>query len=144
MAAKPKAKVKKAPKERAPRKEVRENPGMGHNLTDLRAKIAPFVTRFIKLSDDMASDMAGYRSDFNTLYEEGAGEGGIKKSVLTKELKRIYANKKAEEKEKEMAPDEREQTELFRAAMEGTPFGDWAAGSLATPESSEFREVDED
>lgn len=125
------AKKKKAVK--APRKEVREKPGKGHNLEALREEGEGIVAEYLELAKSMDSDMAGYRSDFNDLYDKASDKLGIKKSVLSRELKRIRAAKKAEEKEQEMAPDEREQTELFREAMEGTPFGDYAAGELAKP-----------
>jgi len=125
MAAKKKAKAPKVPKEaaekkpkaaKANRKETRESPGAGHNLASLRAQGADFVERFINLSDAMASDMAGYRSDFKNLYEEAANDLGLKKSVITKELKRILANKKAAEAEKDMPADERQQQfEMFAA-----------------------------
>lgn len=137
MTKKAKKKIAKAPKTPpAPRRETRTNPGMGHNVTALREIGEPLVDEFLKLYEQMESDMAGYRSDINNLYEKAAGDLGLKKTVVSKELKRILARKKAEAKEKEMAPDERQQTELFRASMEGTPFGDWAAGTLAEPESN--------
>lgn len=69
------AKASKEPKEpkekkpRAARKETRENPGVGHNVASLRKQGSAFVERFLTLSDSMASDMAGYRSDFKELYE---------------------------------------------------------------------------
>ena len=85
----------------------------------------------------MESDMAGYRSDINNLYEEAANDLGLKKSVVSKELKRIEAKKKAEDKEKEMAADEREQTELFRACFAGTPIEHLAGGDLAAPDEVE-------
>lgn len=121
------AKVPKEPKEKKPRaarKDVRESPGIGHNVAALRKAGLAFVERFITLSDSMASDMAGYRSDFKELYEEAANDLGLKKSVITRELKRILANKKAAEAEMELAPDEREQIDLWRGAMVGTPIED--------------------
>lgn len=133
MAGKTKKKVVRAPKTKSKRKETRENPGMGHNIASLRTDGAAFVERFLTLSESMASDMGGYRSDFKELYEEAAGDLGLKKSVITKELKRILANKKAAEKEAKMAADEREQSELWRAAMVGTQFELWSEGALAEP-----------
>ena len=134
----PKEKKPKAPKTpKAPRKETRENPGQGHNIEALKEMGGEIVERFLNLSKDMASDMAGYRSDFNTLYDEAANSLGLKKSVLSRELKRILKNKLAEEKEREIASDEREQTILFREIMDGTPFGQWAAGQLAEAAVSE-------
>lgn len=137
MTKKTKKKIAKPPKTPpAPRRETRENPGMGHNVTALREIGAPLVEEFIALYEQMESDMAGYRSDINTLYEKVAGDLGLKKTVVSKELKRILARKKAEAKEKEMASDERAQTELWRAAMAGTQFELWASGDLAEPESN--------
>src|SRR5579862_2943139 len=131
---KKKAAKTKPKAEKASRKETRENPGMGHNVAALREIGEPLVEEFIKIYEAMESDMAGWRSDLNNFYEKAAGDLGLKKTVVSKELKRILARKKAEAKEKEMAPDERQQTEIFRASMEGTPFGNWAAGVLAEPE----------
>ena len=136
MAAKKKAAAKPA-KKKANRKETRENPGLGHNVNDLGKTATPLVERYLKLKEAMESDMAGYRSDINNLYEEAANDLGLKKSVVSKELKRIEAKKKAEDKEKEMAADEREQTELFRACFAGTPFESLAAGDLAAPDEVE-------
>lgn len=132
MAPKKKA-AAKAPKKAANRKETREKPGLGHNVNDLGKLGTPLVERYLKLKEAMDSDMAGYRADINTLYVDVANEMGLKKSVVSKELKRIEAKKKAEAKEKEMAPDEREQTELFRACFAGTPFESLAEGPLAAP-----------
>ena len=136
MAAKKKAAAKPA-KKKANRKETRENPGLGHNVNDLGKTATPLVERYLKLKEAMESDMAGYRSDINNLYEEAANDLGLKKSVVSKELKRIEAKKKAEDKEKEMAADEREQTELFRACFAGTPFEHLAEGDLAAPDEVE-------
>lgn len=138
MAAKKKAAAKKAPKKpRAGRKEVRENPGAGHNLATLGEKAVPAVERYLALQASMESDMAGYKAEFAKLYEEEAGNLGIKQAVLQKELKRIGANKKAKDREKEMKKDEREQTELFRACFAGTPFAEFAEGDLAEPENDD-------
>lgn len=137
MTKKPKKKIAKPPKaEKAARREVRESPGLGHNIAAIRDQGAPYVERYLKLTDAMDSDMAGYRSDINNLYEEASGDLGMKKTVISKELKRIRANQKAAAKEKEMAADEREQTEMWRAAMVGTQFEIFSAGDLAQPESS--------
>lgn len=136
MAAKKKAAAKPA-KKKANRKETRENPGLGHNVNDLGKTAAPLVDRYLKLKEAMESDMAGYRSDINNLYEEAANDLGLKKSVVSKEMKRIEAKKKAEAKEKEMAQDEREQTILFRACFAGTPFEALAEGDLAAPDEVE-------
>lgn len=137
----PKKSVKPKPVKEKPakpaRKETRETPGAGHNAEKLRDLGQGVVEEFLKLSADMESDMAGYRSDFAKMYERAAGELGLKKSVLTAELKRILKRKKEEQKEKELAPDERQQTEIFRDAMAGTAFGDWAAGVLAAPDATE-------
>lgn len=135
MAEKPKKKSAKKPK--APRKETRENPGKGHNSADLAENAVPLVEEYLKLKEAMESDMAGYRADINNLYEKAAGDLGLKKSVVAKELKRIEARKKAEAKEKELAPDEREQTELFRACFAGTPFEGLAEGELAKPDAKD-------
>lgn len=144
MAGKKKIKTPKAPKEpkvkkeRKPRKETRESPGIGHNVASLRKQGSAFVDRFLKLSDSMASDMAGYRSDFKNLYEKAANDLGLKKSVITKELKRILANKKAAEAEQELPPDEREQIQLWRGAMVGTQFQLFSEGDLAAaPDSAQ-------
>lgn len=132
MAPKAKSPKEKKPKAaKAPRKETRENPGQGHNIASLTELGGEITERFMQLSKDMASDMAGYRSDFNNLYDEASNKMGLKKSVITRELKRILKNKVAEEKEKEMEKDVREQTELFRTAMVGTQFEMWAKGDLA-------------
>lgn len=135
MAAKKKAAAKKAPK--ASRKEVRENPGLGHNVNDLGKAAAPLVERFLALKKTQRSDMSGYAADFKTIYEEAANDLGLKQSVVAKELKRIDAKKLAEEKEKEMAADERQQTILFRQCFAGTPFEHLAAGDLAAPDEVE-------
>lgn len=138
MAGKKKAAAKpKAKKAAKPRKQVRENPGLGHNAAKLAEDAVPFLERYLKLKEAMESDMAGYRSDINNLYEEAANELGLKKSVVSKELKRIEANKKAADKEKEMAADERQQTELFRSCFAGTPFEAFAEGDLAAPDEVE-------
>lgn len=124
--------VKKAPKKpRNTKKETRENPGMGHNITALRDEGIPYVERFLELKKSQESDMASYASDFGTLYEEAAGVLGIKETVLKSELNRLHKNKKAAEKEAEMKADERQQTELFRSAMEGTQYQLFTAGDLA-------------
>ncbi len=137
------AKDKKAPKKKKPsRREVRENPGLGHNVNDLGKLATPFVDRYLALKTAMDSEAAGYRSDIKTLYEEAANELGLKKTVVAKELKRIEAKKKAEDKEKEMAPDERQQTILFRECFAGTPFEALAAGDLAAPD--EVTQADEE
>lgn len=132
-AKKPKKKVAKAPKKKAPatKKETRENPGMGHNIAALRDEGVPYIERFLKLKASQESDMGSYAADFGNLYEEAAGVLGIKEEVLKRELNRLHKNKKAAEKEAEMKADEREQTELFRAAMEGTQFEMFVAGDLA-------------
>ena len=132
-----KTKKKAAAKPKYGRKEVRENPGLGHNVNDLGKKATPFVDRYLALKASMESDMAGYRTDIKNLYEEAANDLGLKKSVVAKELKRIEAKKKAEDKEKEMAADERQQTELFRACFAGTPFEHLAEGDLAAPKEVE-------
>lgn len=138
MAPKAKSPKKKKPKAaKAPRKETRENPGQGHNIETLKEAGGDIVEKFLALSKDMASDMAGYRADFKTLYDDAANSLGLKKSVISRELKRILKNKLAEEKEREMASDEREQTILLRESLAGTPFGEWAAGELAPPVVSE-------
>lgn len=144
MAAKKKKKAAAPKGPKRNRKETREKPGMGHNVAALRKEGEAFVKRFITLSDAMASDMAGYRSDFNNLYEEAANDLGLKKSVITKELKRILANKKAAEAEAELPKDEREQIELWRGAMEGTQFELFAAGDLAesTVQASEDEQAE--
>jgi hypothetical protein len=111
-------------------------------VNDLGKMAAPLVERYLKLKEAMESDMAGYRSDIKTLYEEAANELGLKQSVVAKELKRIEAKKKAEDKEKEMAPDERQQTILFRECFAGTPFEHLAEGDLAAPD--EVEEADEE
>lgn len=121
----------------ATRKETRETPGKGHNIDKIRKDGEGIVKSYLAKKEAMESDMAGYRSEINDIYTKGAEKLGIKKSVLAKELKRIEKAKKEEAAEKEMAPDEREQTELFRSSMEGTPFGDWAAGELAPSEVKE-------
>lgn len=117
--------------EKSTRKQTREAPGKGHNIDKLRKDGEGIVKAYLAKKEAMESDMAGYRSEINEIYEKGAEKLGIKKSVLSAELKRIEKAKKQEAKESGMAPDEREQTELFRSSMEGTPFGDWAAGELA-------------
>lgn len=125
--------AKKPAADKAPkrgRKETRTTPGAGHNLASLRKAGANFAERFMTLCDSMDSDMAGYRADIKVLYEEAANETGLKKSVVTKELKRIRANKKAAEAEAEMAPDERAQTTMWRAAMEDTKWGQYSQGDL--------------
>lgn len=132
-----KPKTAKPPKAtKAKRKETRENPGIGHNIASLRTAGAEFVERFLKIHEAMDSDMGGYKSDFANLYEEAANDLGLKKSVVTKEFKRILANKKAAEKEAKMAADEREQSEMWRAAMVGTQFELWSSGDLAQPEET--------
>lgn len=136
---KPKKKVvKPAPKKpRATKKQTRENPGAGHNIASLRDEGLPYVERFLALKASQESDMASYASDFGNLYEEGAGVLGIKETVLKTELNRIHKNKKAAEKEAEMKADERAQTELFRASMEGTQFEMFARGDLADAAAAE-------
>jgi anti-sigma-K factor RskA len=123
---------KKAPKTR---KVIRDKPGAGHNVASLRADGVDIIEAYLDKVAAMESDMAGYRSEFADLYAKAAETLGLKKSVVQAELKRILGAKKQAEKEEEMAPDEREQTELWRSAMEGTPFGDYAAGQLADPKS---------
>jgi hypothetical protein len=132
-AKKPKKKVvkKAAKKPKASRREVRDNPGMGHNIATLRDEGVPYIERFLALKASHESDNAGYAADFGKLYEEAAGVLGIKATVLKFELNRLHKNKKAAEKEAEMKADEREQTELFRSAMEGTQFEMFTAGDLA-------------
>ncbi len=144
MASKKKAAAKpKTNKPAKSRKGTRENPGAGHNSAQMAELATNHLEKYLALKDSMDSDMAGYRKDFDTLYEKAANEMGLKKSVITKELKRIAANKKAADKEKELAKDEREQTELFRSCFAGTPFEAFAEGDLATPdETTEATEED--
>lgn len=145
---KPKKKVEKAPKaakaKKKGRRETRDNPGAGHNLETMQAESGEVIADYLDLSEKMASDMAGYAADFATLYEKGANTLGMKSSVLQKELKRILAKKKAAEKEAEMAKDEREQTEMFRAAQVGGQYEMFAEGDLAAPsEKASEEQVEE-
>lgn len=127
-------KTLKAPKEpKAPRKQTRENPGKGHNIAEMRELVEKHSGAFFELSTAMESDMAGYRSDFGTLYDKVADATGLKKSVIIRELKRMKRKKKEAEQEAQMAADEREQTELWRSAAAGTQFGLFAEGELAKP-----------
>lgn len=118
---------------KATRKETRETPGKGHNIDALRKGGEAFVKQFIAKSEAMESDMAGYRSEIGDIYEKAAEKLGLKKSVVQAELKRILKAKKQHAKEQEMSADEREQTELWRTAMEGTQWELFAAGDLAEP-----------
>lgn len=138
MAAKKKAVAKK----KATRKQVRENPGPGHNASALTELGEAAVERFFALKTQHESDMAGYASDFAKLYEEEAGNLGLKQTVVNKELNRLWKNKKAQDREKEMKKDEREQTLLFRECFKGTPFEELAEGDLAAPD--EVTTADED
>jgi hypothetical protein len=105
--------------------------GIGHNLADIRKKAEPAMKRLFKLQQEMDKDLAGYKADFNNAYEEEAEKIGIKKSLLTAEYKRALRNKRQQEKEMMMEPDEREVTESLRACFEGTPFAAIFAGEIA-------------
>lgn len=137
MAAKKKKAAAPPKKKKATRKEVRENPGAGHNAAALTELGTAAVERFFALKAAHESDMAGFASDFAKLYEEEAGNLGLKQTVINKELNRLWKNKKAADKEKEMKSDERKQTELFRSCFAGTPFEEFAEGDLAAPEGTE-------
>ena len=140
MAAKKKAatpKQEKPPKEpRAPkaaapsRKAVREKPGLGHNSAEFREKVLEYTKAYLAKKEAMEADMAGYRSEINTIYEEGANALGLKKSVFSAELKRLERLKKEYEKAQKLAADEREQTEMWRAAHVGHQFELFVAGEL--------------
>lgn len=129
-ASKKKAAPKKAAAPKTSRKTTRENPGMGHNLTTLRKEGSKIVAAFLALTETMRSDLAGYRDDFATIYENGANQLGMKESVLKKELKNILNQKDAEARDEEMDKAEREQTEMFRAAMQDTKYAKYAQGEL--------------
>lgn len=149
-AKKPKKKVPKAPKKPAKpatKKETRETPGAGHNISALREEGVPFVERFLALKASQESDMASYNSDYGKLYAAAAGTLGISEEVLKAELNRIFKNKKAAQKEAEMEAHKREQTELFRASMVDTQFEMFAAGELAPaaePEGEAAKTEDEE
>lgn len=113
------------------RKSRRDGPGMGHNLTELRKKAEPAVKEIMKKFDEMDSDMGGYRSEIKALYEKHADKIGMSKTALRKEVKRIRDRKKEAAYEQELEAEIREEIETFRAALEGTPFAEWASGELA-------------
>ncbi len=141
-------KAPKEPKAKKGRREVRDNPGLGHNTAEFREKSGPIIEAYLDLKARMESDMAGYRADINILYEESANDLGMKKTVLAKELKRIERAKKEEEKAKKMDEAERAQTELWRSAQVGTQWELFAAGPLPdgpdAPKGEEDPETEQD
>ena len=102
---------------------------LGHNLKKLRDEGVPFLKRLFDLQEQMDFDTAGYRVDFKNLYAEAGKALGIKSALIKSEFARMKAKKKEEELEREMAEADRDQVEAFRASLEGTPFGAWAAGN---------------
>lgn len=122
-AAKPKAKKKKAPAALpAPR---------DHNISEVREELEKGVNRVIKLHDDMGSEIGRYRSDIGHALEKVSDATGIKKSVIAREVRRIIRVRNERESEAEMALAEREQTILFRHALEKTQLELFSAGELA-------------
>lgn len=133
---------KVAGKPKKGRKAVREAPGKGHNTEALGADYEEIAKAYLEKKEAMESDMAGYRSEINDIYTKGAEKLGVKKTVLSTELKRLERKKKDEAKEQEMAPDEREQTELLRTALTAQmgDLGRWAVGKLAKPNARKSAE----
>lgn len=118
-----------------PEKKARKKkaPAAGHNLEDLRKKLAPFVKGITDAYDDMEEDHGSHVLTIAAKFEKAAESTGFPKGLLRTEIARIRRKQKEEAKEIAMDDDEREDTERFRACMDGTPMGKWAQGSLARP-----------
>lgn len=113
-------------------KKARAPAPKGHNLDDLRKKLAPFTKAIFEAYDAMETDHGSHVLTINHKFEKAAESTGFPKSLLRQEVARMRRRKKDEEREKAMADEEREDIERFRAAMDGTPFGAYAAGQLAS------------
>jgi hypothetical protein len=133
--AKPKPKAKKKAKsvaKKATRKDVSDGASkMGDNIGAITKASVPAMKALLALQERMESDLGGYRSEFDELYEKHSKAIGCKKSILVGEFKVILANKRRMEKEAEMAQADRDQVEAIRASFDGTLFENFSGGELA-------------
>lgn len=106
-------------------------PAKTHNLDEVRKKLAPFVKAITDAYDKMEEVHGSHVLTINHKFDTAAEATGLPKSLLRKEIARIRRRIKEEAREQEMSEEEREDTEKFRDAMDGTPFGVYAAGQLA-------------
>jgi uncharacterized sporulation protein YeaH/YhbH (DUF444 family) len=113
-----------------------DGPGMGHNITQIRKEAEPIFKRLANKQRDMETAMGEFRVDLKNLYEEGANKIGCSRKVLREEFRRYIYNLKAEQRELELEASERAEIEALRAALEGTPFGSYVAGTLAEPKTA--------
>lgn len=114
----------------APKKKEK-GPKKTHNLDDLRRKLGPYVKGITDAYDAMEEDHGSHVLTISDKFNKAAESTGFPVSLLRREISRIRRNIKDEKREQELKPDERQEIEQFRAAMDGLPMGKYAAGQLA-------------
>lgn len=110
-------------------------PGKGHNITELRKSLAPYVTDIMKMYDEMEEDHGSHVTRIGNKFEKVGEATGFGTGKLRSEIARMRRRQKEIAKEQEMDEDEREETERFREALAGTPMAKWAEGELAKPKA---------
>jgi tryptophanyl-tRNA synthetase len=106
-------------------------PPKEHNLEALKKVMAPEINKILALIDTMESDAGSHREKIKQGYDAGASATGLPKKVLQREIARIRRNRKERAEELEMSEHERNDIELLRESLEGTPLGTFAQGKLA-------------
>lgn len=102
-----------------------------HALDNLRKKLPECVTDIIKMYDKMEEVHGSHVLSISHKKDNAAEITGIPKGILSREIARIRRKQKEMAREAGMSDEEREDVERFRDAMDGTPFGKYAAGKLA-------------
>lgn len=103
----------------------------GHNLEDLKKKMAPALGDILKAFDHLDSVSGDARNKIKDAYDTAASKTGVSKRIIMREVNRIRRRQKERAEEIEMKDQDRDDIEALRAALDGTPLGKFAEGQLA-------------
>ncbi len=104
--------------------------GVGHNLTEIREKIEPWMGRILAQFDELESVRGEIMADIKALYEEGAKATGAPRKIMRMVVETVRREKRIEAKLAELETSERDTLETLEAAFHGTAFGKYFADKL--------------
>ncbi len=107
-----------------------EGNGVGHNLTEIREKIEPWMGRILAQFDELESVRGEIMADIKALYEEGAKATGAPRKIMRMVVETVRREKRIEAKLAELETSERDTLETLEAAFHGTPFGKYFGEQL--------------
>lgn len=104
--------------------------GVGHNLTEIREKIEPWMGRILAQFDELESVRGEIMADIKALYDEGAKATGAPRKIMRMVVETVRREKRIEAKLAELEASERDALETLEAAFHGTAFGKYFSEQL--------------